>query len=264
MLKAMESGAGSISTTHAKNAEGAIGKLVTCAMEAGPHITHDYAVRAIAASIDIIVHVHLETTPLADGTAQRSRWVTEILTLAPGEREKGYAVQRVFLAPPGSRQAEPAVLPDEYRELAGVGIRPRGVLRAQRGRLMTPLVPAVAGALIVAGLLGTVAGLRPRPAHAPGAQAQHHRQGSRPASARALDRRTRLLLAAGAVGGRRGRAPDRLDHRDPARPGGGRRRARPAVAPHPRPARSTGSKRSRSGPVPCRASSPPASASSRH
>ncbi|KQU68315.1 secretion protein [Phycicoccus sp. Root101] len=118
MLKAMESGAGSISTTHAKNAEGAIGKLVTCAMEAGPHITHDYAVRAIAASIDIIVHVHLETTPLADGTAQRSRWVTEILTLTPGEREKGYAVQRVFLAPPGSRQAEPAVLPDEYRELA--------------------------------------------------------------------------------------------------------------------------------------------------
>ena len=121
MLKAMESGAGSISTTHAKNAEGAIGKLVTCAMEAGPHITHDYAVRAIAASIDIIVHVHLETTPLPDGTAQRSRWVTEILTLTPGEREKGYAVQRVFLAASGSRQAEPAVLPDEYRELAAWG-----------------------------------------------------------------------------------------------------------------------------------------------
>ena len=121
MLKAMESGAGSISTTHAKNAEGAIGKLVTCAMEAGPHITHDYAVRAIAASIDVIVHVHLETTPLADGTAQRSRWVTEILTLTPGEREKGYAVQHVFRAPPGGRVAEPRVLPDEYRDLAGWG-----------------------------------------------------------------------------------------------------------------------------------------------
>jgi len=121
MLKAMESGSGSISTTHAKNAEGAIGKLVTCAMEAGPHITNDYAVRAIAASIDIIVHVHLETTPLADGTAQRSRWVAEILTLTPGERDKGYAVQQVFLAPPGGRQAEPRVLPDEYRDLAAWG-----------------------------------------------------------------------------------------------------------------------------------------------
>lgn len=121
MLKAMESGSGSISTTHAKNAEAAIGKLVTCAMEAGPHITHDYAVRAIAASIDIIVHVHLETAPLADGTAQRSRWVAEILTLTPGEREKGYAVQSVFATSPGGREAEPRVLPDEYRDLAGWG-----------------------------------------------------------------------------------------------------------------------------------------------
>ena len=75
MLKAMESGAGSISTTHAPSAEGAIGKLVTCAMEAGPHVTHDYAVRAIAAAIDVVVHVHLETTPTPDGTPQRHRWV---------------------------------------------------------------------------------------------------------------------------------------------------------------------------------------------
>ena len=121
MLKAMESGAGSISTTHAPNAEAAIGKLVTCAMEAGPHITHDYAVRAIAASIDVIVHVHLETTPLPDGTAQRSRWVAEIITVAPGERERGYAVQHVFRTPPGARVAEPRVLPDEYRDLRGWG-----------------------------------------------------------------------------------------------------------------------------------------------
>ena len=121
MLKAMESGAGSISTTHAPNAEAAIGKLVTCAMEAGPQITHDYAVRAIAASIDVIVHVHLETTPLPDGTAQRSRWVAEIITVTPGEREKGYAVQHVFRTSPGARVAEPRVLPDEYRDLQGWG-----------------------------------------------------------------------------------------------------------------------------------------------
>ncbi len=117
MLKAMESGAGSISTTHAPNAEAAISKLVTCAMEAGPQITHDYAVRAIAASIDVIVHVHLETTPLPDGTAQRDRWVAEIITVTPGEREKGYAVQHVFRTTPGARVAEPGVLPDDYRDL---------------------------------------------------------------------------------------------------------------------------------------------------
>jgi len=117
MLKAMESGAGSISTTHAPNAEGAIAKLVTCAMEAGAHVSHDYAVRAIAASIDIVVHVHLETTPLPDGTAQRARWVGEIITLSPGEREKGYALQHVFRARPADRVASPQVLPDEYRDL---------------------------------------------------------------------------------------------------------------------------------------------------
>ncbi|MER7070666.1 ATPase, T2SS/T4P/T4SS family [Terrabacter sp. NPDC000476] len=117
MLKAMESGAGSISTTHAVNAEGAISKLVTCAMEAGPHVTHDYAVRAITASINLVVHVHLETSPLADGTAQRARWVSEVITVAPGEREKGYAVQKVFTTAPGARVATPNVLPDDYREL---------------------------------------------------------------------------------------------------------------------------------------------------
>jgi len=117
MLKAMESGAGSISTTHAPNAEGAIAKLVTCAMEAGAHVSHDYAVRAIAASIDIVVHVHLETTPLPDGTAQRARWVGEIITVTPGEREKGYAVQHVFRTRPGEGVASPHVLPDEYRDL---------------------------------------------------------------------------------------------------------------------------------------------------
>ncbi|WP_256791989.1 CpaF family protein [Terrabacter sp. Ter38] len=117
MLKAMESGAGSISTTHAVNAEGAINKLVTCAMEAGPHVTHDYAVRAIAASINLVVHVHLETSPLADGTAQRARWVSEVITVAPGEREKGYAVQKVFATTPGARVATPNVLPDDYRDL---------------------------------------------------------------------------------------------------------------------------------------------------
>ena len=52
MIKAMESGAGSISTTHAANAEAALRKLVTCAMEAGAHVTHEYATRAIAENID--------------------------------------------------------------------------------------------------------------------------------------------------------------------------------------------------------------------
>lgn len=129
MLKAMESGAGSISTTHARSAEGAIAKLVTCAMEAGPHVTHDYAVRAIAAAIDIVVHVQMETTPNPDGTWRRSRWVSEVATLTPGEQGTGYAIQHAFRTPPGQREAAPYVLDDDYRGLAANGFDVEGYYR---------------------------------------------------------------------------------------------------------------------------------------
>ncbi len=62
MVKAMQSGTGSISTTHAKNARmGAIEKLITCALEAGPQVTLDYAERVVAEHIDLIVQVELDT-----------------------------------------------------------------------------------------------------------------------------------------------------------------------------------------------------------
>lgn len=116
MIKAMESGAGSISTTHAATAEAALRKLVTCAMEAGAHVTQDYATRAVAENIDLVVQLHLETTPLPDGTARRDRWVSEILAVTPGEREKGYATTHVF-TPNTTGPAVAGVLPDEYRTL---------------------------------------------------------------------------------------------------------------------------------------------------
>ena len=50
MIKAMESGTGSISTTHASDAVAAIRKLVTCAMEAGPHVTQELATSKLAAT----------------------------------------------------------------------------------------------------------------------------------------------------------------------------------------------------------------------
>src|SRR5665811_1677440 len=61
MLEAMQAGTGSLSTTHAESAESAISRLVTCAMKAGAHVTHDYAVRAIASALNIIVHVDVRT-----------------------------------------------------------------------------------------------------------------------------------------------------------------------------------------------------------
>jgi pilus assembly protein CpaF len=132
MIKAMESGTGSISTTHASDAMAALRKLVTCAMEAGPHVTHALATSKLASTIDLIVHLDLRTAS-DGGTARRRRRVAEIIALDPGERETGYAATHVFV--PGlDGTAVPAVLPDEYRALAADGFDLGGYLAQQEVR----------------------------------------------------------------------------------------------------------------------------------
>jgi len=131
MIKAMESGAGSISTTHAGNGEGAIRKLVTCAMEVGPHVTKELATSKLAETIDIVVQIHLETVPLSSDTWRRSRWVSEILHVAPGEAAKGYAVTNVFRPNPAGGPAVPGTLPDELRELERYGFDLNAYLAAE-------------------------------------------------------------------------------------------------------------------------------------
>ncbi len=122
MIKAMESGAGSISTTHAAGAEAGIRKLVTCAMEAGSHVTQQLATSKLAETIDLVVHLHMEVVPGPDDTARRDRWVEEILAIAPGEQLKGYATTQVFAPAPG-RPSVPGILPDALRDLEPYGFR---------------------------------------------------------------------------------------------------------------------------------------------
>lgn len=126
MIKAMESGTGSISTTHASDAVAAIRKLVTCAMEAGPHVSHALATSKLAATIDVVVHLDLRTTNDGDHSI-RHRRVAEIIALEPGERDTGYATTHVF-TPDSSGAAVPAVLPDAYRSLASHGFDLAGYL----------------------------------------------------------------------------------------------------------------------------------------
>ncbi len=133
MLKAMQSGSGSISTTHAAHAVGAIEKLVTCVMESGQHATHDYALRAVASGIDVIVHVTKRTETNEDGTAQVSRFVSEIIALTLGEQQTGYAVTHLFKADPGTTTTRPHVLPDEYRDLTRYGFDLGGFTDQQEG-----------------------------------------------------------------------------------------------------------------------------------
>jgi pilus assembly protein CpaF len=132
MIKAMESGTGSISTTHASDAVAAIRKLVTCAMEAGPHVTQALATSKLASTIDVIVHLDLRTVT-ESGRSTRRRRVAEIIALAPGERETGYATTHVF-APDLDGTAVPSVLPDEYRSLATYGFDLAGFLAQQEIR----------------------------------------------------------------------------------------------------------------------------------
>lgn len=132
MIKAMESGTGSISTTHATDAVAAVRKLVTCAMEAGPHVTQELATSKLAATVDLIVHLDLRTTT-RNGASHRTRRVAEIIALAPGERETGYASTHVF-APDAYGVATPMVLPDEYRPLAIEGFDLTGYLATQQAR----------------------------------------------------------------------------------------------------------------------------------
>lgn len=121
MLKVMESGPGSICTTHATDAEGTVGKLVTCAMESGPQVTAELAVTKLAQVVDLIVYIRLQKTD-AGGQAEKRRWVSEIVHLTPGESEKRYALTHVFREPQGTAgRAVAHVLPDELRDLAAEG-----------------------------------------------------------------------------------------------------------------------------------------------
>ncbi len=127
MLKAMQSGAGSISTTHAANAVGAVQKLITCALESGPAVTVPYAERVVAEHIDLVVQLQLQVRPdPSTGQPVRHRRVSEVIAVHPGEG--GPAHTHVFrtLERPGSdgpRQPRlvPGVLPDDYRRLADHG-----------------------------------------------------------------------------------------------------------------------------------------------
>jgi type IV secretory pathway ATPase VirB11/archaellum biosynthesis ATPase len=97
MLKAMESGPGSISTTHARSAEHTVEKLVSCAMETGPQVTRELAISKLAASIDIVMHLHAEIVEEPDGTQRKRRWVEEVLVIEPSpDAVMGYSATSVF------------------------------------------------------------------------------------------------------------------------------------------------------------------------
>lgn len=133
MFKCMQSGSGSMSTTHARSGEGAIRKLVTCATQAGSNITREYALNVIAEDIDVIVQLQVESVQERDGSWKKRRWVSEIIAVEPGEEAKGYAATPVFKTPPGGHVAVAQHLPPRFQSLTEFGFDLDG-FNAERGR----------------------------------------------------------------------------------------------------------------------------------
>jgi Flp pilus assembly CpaF family ATPase len=131
MFRAMQTGAGSMSTTHATSARAAIERLVTCAMEAGAQTTADYAYRQVAAHIRLIVQLGMaQTGPATRPT--RTRFVTEVIAVEPGE-DQHPATTTLWRRDPRTGQGQVGVLPGHLLEqLTPVGFDPTPFLGSVR------------------------------------------------------------------------------------------------------------------------------------
>jgi pilus assembly protein CpaF len=115
LIKAAQAGAGTLSTTHAHSARAAIERLVTCALEAGPHITQEYAYLQIASHVDLIVQIGVDDQTHDGG--RKHRYVSEIIEVSRGEGGRP-AVTDVFAPGPDGRalpQTRPSFLADLER-----------------------------------------------------------------------------------------------------------------------------------------------------
>lgn len=117
LIKAAESGSGAMCTTHGRDAIAAVEKLVTCAMEYGPAISADLAVRKLTQCVDLVVQVSASATTHPDGTSTQHRWISEVVALeANPDAAGGFSYTHVFGAP-GAAEARAGTLPDSLRRL---------------------------------------------------------------------------------------------------------------------------------------------------
>ncbi|MHB8913308.1 MAG: ATPase, T2SS/T4P/T4SS family, partial [Lysobacter sp.] len=156
MFKAMQAGAGSLSTTHAHDARAAVERLVTCALEAGPYVTQEYAYLQIASHIDLIVHIGTRTdshtgqhanaadrtSATAPGGGRMHRYVSEVIEVSRGEGGRP-AVTDVF-APGADGRAVPRTRPSFLPDLQRAGFDPAWL--DQTGGTWTATGPATGAA----------------------------------------------------------------------------------------------------------------------
>lgn len=80
MIQAMQSGTGSISTTHARSARDTYNKLVTCCLEV-EGISEAYANRAIASAINFVAFIKKVNVAAPGQPPRRVRRVTEVVAI---------------------------------------------------------------------------------------------------------------------------------------------------------------------------------------
>ena len=117
MFKAMQSGAGSLSTTHAKDARDTIERLITCVLSV--HTNEAYAARLVAQHVDLIVHLTATADP---ATGRLRRVVSEVIEVDTGEGNRP-AVTDLFRAEPDG-VAVPVGRPSFLDDLARAGFDP--------------------------------------------------------------------------------------------------------------------------------------------
>ena len=120
MLKAAHSSTGTLSTTHAHSARAAIERLVTCALESGPHVTAEFAYKLIAGGVDLIIQIGVDDQTQHGG--RKHRFVTEVIEVSQGERSRP-AVSDLFAPGPDGR-AVPRTHPSFLPQLQQVGFDP--------------------------------------------------------------------------------------------------------------------------------------------
>ncbi len=120
MFEAMQSGAGSLSTIHAKSAADTIERLTLAVHSAGGSET--YADRLVAHQIDLIVHLKVHRDRV---TGIRRRIVDEVLEVAPGEQGRP-AITTLFAQHPGAggTAATPRLSPSFMDDLVDEGLDP--------------------------------------------------------------------------------------------------------------------------------------------
>jgi pilus assembly protein CpaF len=121
MFQAMQAGAGSLSTLHARDARGAAERLVTLALDGSPGGA-DHAYRQVAHHIDVIVHIAMRDIRGPDGAGHRRRFVSEVVAVDPGDNGRP-AFTDVFLTTGG--ELRPGVAPRWLDELADAGYAPQ-------------------------------------------------------------------------------------------------------------------------------------------